>query len=131
MMQSAMVRDFMTTDVVTVTPEADIQQAIKILLERQISGMPVLGGNGEMVGFLAVKDCLKVAYSASYHQEPAGPVSQFMSTDVVTIEPGTDIVEAADMFLKSRYRRFPVVADGRLVGLISRYDILKALERLW
>ncbi len=54
-----------------------------------------------------------------------------MSSDVQTIEADTDIVEAAEMFLKIRYRRFPVMSEDRLVGLISRYDILKALQELW
>jgi CBS domain-containing protein len=130
-MKSAPVGDFMTTDLVTVTPDMDIHRAIKILLERQISGVPVIGESGELVGILSVKDCLKIAFSASYHQEWAGPVSEFMSAEVQTIESDTDIVEAAEIFLKNRYRRFPVVTDGRLVGMISRYDVLRALEELW
>jgi CBS domain-containing protein len=130
-MKSAQVGDFMTTDLVTVTPDMDIHRAMKILLERQISGVPVIGESGELVGILSVKDCLKIAFSASYHQEWAGPVSEFMSTEVQTIESDTDIVEAAEIFLKNRYRRFPVVTDGRLVGMISRYDVLRGLEELW
>ncbi len=130
-MKSAPVRDFMATDLVTVTPDMDIYRAIRILLERQISGVPVIGENGELVGILSVKDCLKIAFSASYHQEWAGRVSEFMSAEVQTIESDTDIVEAAEIFLKNRYRRFPVVTDGRVVGMISRYDVLRALEELW
>lgn len=130
-MKSAPVGDFMTTDLITVTPDMDIHRAIKILLERQISGVPVIGESGELVGILSVKDCLKIAFSASYHQEWAGPVSEFMSAEVQTIESDTDIVEAAEIFLRNRYRRFPVVTDGRLVGMISRYDVLRALEELW
>jgi CBS domain-containing protein len=130
-MKSAPVRDFMTTDLVTVTPDMDIHRAIKILLERQISGVPAIGESGELVGILSVKDCLKIAFSASYHQEWAGPVSEYMSAEVQTIESDTDIVEAAEIFLKNRYRRFPVVTNGRLVGMISRYDVLRALEELW
>lgn len=131
MTRSATVRDFMATDLATATPEMDIHRAIKILLKRQISGLPVIDGKGGLVGFLSVKDCLKIAFSASYHQEWGGRVSEFMSPDVQTIEPDTDIVGAAEIFLKNKYRLFPVVTGGRLVGLISRYDILKALEELW
>lgn len=54
-----------------------------------------------------------------------------MSENVETIDAGTDIVEVAELFLKSRYRRFPVMEKGRLVGLISRYDALAAIEDLW
>ncbi len=55
----------------------------------------------------------------------------YMSAKVQTIDAGADIVEVADLFLKSRYRRFPVTMNDRLVGLISRYDVLRALEDLW
>ncbi len=131
MTRSARVRDFMATDLVTVAPEMDIHSAIELLLEREVSGAPVIDGKGDLVGILSIKDCLKIAYSASYHKERGGPVSEFMSSDVQTIEADADIVEAAEMFLKSRYRRFPVMSEDRLVGLISRYDILKALQELW
>ncbi len=130
-MQSARVKDFMTTDPVSLAPEMDIHRAMKILLEREISGAPVLDEQGGLVGILSIKDCLKVAFSASYHREWGGPVSEFMSSEVQTIESDMDIVEAAELFLKVRYRRFPVVTNGRLDGLISRYDVLRALDALW
>ncbi len=100
-------------------------------MEHQLSGAPVVDDRGNLVGVLSIKDCLKVAFSASYHQERGGSVSEFMSAEVETIESDTNIVEAAELFLNARYRRFPVVADGRLVGQISRYDVLKALMDLW
>jgi CBS domain-containing protein len=130
-MRSARVKDFMTADPVSLAPDMDIHRAMKILLEREISGAPVLDEQGGLVGILSIKDCLRVAFSASYHQEWGGPVSEFMSSEVQTIESDTDIVEAAELFLKVRYRRFPVVTNGRLDGLISRYDVLRALEELW
>ncbi len=130
-MRSARVKDFMTADPVILAPDMDIHRAIKILLEREISGAPVLDEQGGLVGILSIKDCLKVAFSASYHREWGGPVSEFMSSEVQTIESDMDIVEAAELFLKVRYRRFPVVTNGRLDGLISRYDVLRALDALW
>ncbi len=130
-MRSARVKDFMTADPVSLAPDMDIHRAIKILLEREISGAPVLDEQGSLVGILSIKDCLKVAFSASYHQDRGGRVSEFMSSEVQTIESDTDIVEAAELFLKVHYRRFPVVTNGRLDGLISRYDVLRALEALW
>jgi CBS domain-containing protein len=130
-MQSATVKDFMATDLVTVTPETDIHRAVKILLERRISGAPVIDERGDLVGVLSKKDCLKVAFSAGYHQEWGGKVSEYMSRPVQTVEADADIVEVAELFLKSQYRRFPVMANNRLVGQISRHDILLALEELW
>ena len=130
-MRSARVKDFMTADPVSLAPDMDIHRAMKILLEREISGAPVLDEQGGLVGILSIKDCLRVAFSASYHQEWGGRVSEFMSSEVQTIEADTDIVEAAELFLRVRYRRFPVVTNGRLDGLISRYDVLRALDALW
>lgn len=130
-MRSARVKDFLTADPVSLAPDMDIHRAMKILLEREISGAPVLDEQGGLVGILSIKDCLRVAFSASYHQEWGGRVSEFMSSEVQTIESDTDIIEAAELFLKVRYRRFPVLTNGRLVGLISRYDVLRALDALW
>lgn len=124
-------RDYMSTDLVTFTPDTDIHRAIRSLLEHEISGAPVVDEAGGLVGVLAIKDCLKIAFSTSYHRQAGGRVSEFMSRDVETIDADTDIVEVAETFLKSRYRRFPVMAGDRLVGQISRYDVLKALEDLW
>lgn len=131
MKANATTQDYMTRDLVTFTPDMGIHDAIKALLGAEVSGGPVLDDAGEIVGMLSIKDCLAIAFEASYHQEPGGKVAEFMSSDVETIEARTDIVEVADIFLKSRYRRFPVVEGGRLVGQISRYDVLKALGNLW
>ena len=131
MKANATTQDYMTRDLVTFTPDMGIHDAIKALLGAEVSGGPVLDDASEIVGMLSIKDCLAIAFEASYHQEPGGKVAEFMSSDVETIEARTDIVEVADIFLKSRYRRFPVVEGGRLVGQISRYDVLKALGNLW
>jgi CBS domain-containing protein len=128
---AATVGDYMVTDLVTVTPDTDIHHAIRMLLERQLSGLPVVDEAGEPVGFLSSKDCLKIAFGAAYHQDGGGRVSAFMSHRVHTIPSNMDIVEAADILLKTGYRRLPVVAEGRLVGVISRYEVLRALEDLW
>jgi CBS domain-containing protein len=105
--------------------------AVKVLLENSISGAPVVDENGRLLGMLSQKDCFRVAFSASYHQDWGGRVSDYMSREVETIEADTDIVRVAEIFLKSRYRRFPVMSNDRLVGQISRRDVLKALEELW
>jgi CBS domain-containing protein len=131
MSEPATARDYMTRDVITITPDMDIHLAIKLLVEKKISGTPVLDDRGSLVGILSTRDCLKVAFNSSYHQDSGGRVADYMSESVETIDAGTDIVEVAELFLKSRYRRFPVMENGRLVGLISRYDALAAIKDLW
>ncbi len=128
---STAARDHMTSDLITLTPDMDIHRAMRILLDKRLSGAPVIDSKGDLVGVLSKKDCLKVAFSASYHKDWGGPVSDYMNRDVQTIEADTDIVEVAETFLKGPYRRFPVMENGRLVGQISRCDVLRALDDLW
>ncbi len=118
---------YMTRTLYTFLPSDNIHSAVKTLLEKRISGAPVLNESGALVGMLSKKDCLSVVYSASYHNEWGGRVEQFMNSDVHTVESGIDIIEAADLFVESPYRRFPVMQNGKLVGLVSRQDILRAL----
>lgn len=132
MLTSITVKDYMVGDVITFTPDTDVLEAIRKLVEHGISGAPVVDHLGNMVGFLSEKDCMKVALQASYYGERGGNVSQFMVHKVETVEAETNLVEVAEMFMKGPHRRFPVVDDeNRLVGTISRRDILKALEVLW
>ncbi|MDP6707471.1 MAG: CBS domain-containing protein [Alphaproteobacteria bacterium] len=121
----------MAKELVTFSPDMDLHQAIKMLLAKRISGAPVVDDQGGLVGILSKKDCLKVAFAASYHKELAGPVADYMSTSVETVDADDDIVEVAELFLRSTYRRFPVMERGRLVSQISRHDILQAIEDLW
>ncbi len=121
------VGDIMTSRLVTFTPETSIHEAIKVLLDRRYSGAPVVDADGNLVGVLSKKDCLKVVFATSYHQDWGGTVDQYMSRDVATLDVDTDLVSAARHFLGSPYRRFPVMRDGRLAGQISRADLLRAL----
>jgi CBS domain-containing protein len=121
------VADIMATQLITFAPDTNIHEAIHILLEQRISGAPVVDKDGALVGMLSKKDCLKITFSTSYHEDWGGPVSDFMSAPVETLDADLDLVSAAEIFLKSHFRRFPVLRHGRLVGLVSRYDILKAL----
>ena len=123
--------DYMTEKPVTFAPEMEIRRAVQLLLKHRISGAPVLDREGTLVGILSKKDCMKVVFSASYHQDWGGKVSEYMSRKVETVDVNTDIVALAERFLKGPYRRFPVLDNNRVVGQISRHDVLRALEDLW
>ncbi len=125
------VDDYMAKDLYTFLPSDNIHSAAKILMQKHISGAPVVDEAGSLVGVLSKKDCLKVVYVASYHQDWGGRVDEYMSREIRTIESGTDIIAAADLFVESNYRRFPVLENGRMVGQISRQDILRALYDQW
>ena len=125
------VDDYMTASLYTFLPTDNIHDAARTLLEKHLSGAPVVDESDHLVGVLSKKDCLQVVYNASYHQDWGGSVAEYMSTDPETIESGTDIIDAADRFVRSRYRRFPVLSGSHLVGQISRSDILRALYDHW
>jgi len=124
-------KHYMSASLVTFAPDTDVLTAISQLIEKRISGAPVLDRLGNLVGILSEKDCLRVALQTSYHAESAGTVAEYMQREVKTVDADASIVDIADMFLQDEYRRYPVMQDNRLVGQISRRDVLKALERLW
>ena len=125
------VRDYMSASLITFDPDMDILAAINQLVEKRISGAPVVDRQGNLIGILSEKDCLRIALQASYHGESAGSVRDYMHTGVKTILADASIADVAAMFLRDEYRRYPVIQDNRLVGQISRRDVLKALEALW
>jgi len=120
--------DVMTRELITFTPEMEIMHAVSALVDNDISGAPVVDGAGQLVGILTERDCLTTAVHSGYFDEPGGRVAEYMSSPVETVEPHESLVDIADRFLASPHRRYPVVEEGRLIGLISRRDVLKALK---
>lgn len=123
------IADIMTTELVTFHPDQNIHQAIHTLLEKRISGAPVVDDAGKLVGILSRKDCLRIAFSSRYHDDWGGQVRDYMVCDVKTLDAGMDIIAAVQLFLDASFRRFPVMRDGQLVGLVCRHDILTALSK--
>jgi CBS domain-containing protein len=121
----------MATDLIKLRPDMEILHAMEILLEHRISGAPVVNDAGDLVGVLSKKDCLRAALNAAYFQEWGSPVSGFMTGKVESLQADTDLVTAAERFLASSFRRFPVMEDEMLVGQISRADVLRALVENW
>jgi CBS domain-containing protein len=121
------VRDFMTTNPLSVSPETEIMRAVHLLVAEDISGLPVTDAQGRLVGILTERDCIAVALQAGYFDELGGRVEQYMTTPVETVEPDSSLMDLAELFARSPFRRCPVVEEGRLVGLICRRDILRAL----
>ena len=81
-----------------------------------------------MVGLLSEGDCLRGILSGAYYESAGGDVSAYMTTDVEVISPEADIIEISERFLRGRRRRLPVVEDGRLIGQVSRSDVLRAVK---
>jgi CBS domain-containing protein len=125
------IKTYMSRELVTLLPDMEINRAMNLLLDNRISGAPVLDATGNLVGMLSQKDCLKAALHASYYREWGDTVADYMSDKPVSLDAELDLVEAAEAFLASTFRRFPVMSEGRLVGQISRSDLLRALAGNW
>lgn len=128
--KNASVVDYMTKNLVTFTPDTEILKVIDVLLEKRITGIPVLNEKRELVGMIDDKDCLRVLFDGAYHNQPIEnkTVAHYMSNVMKTVSPHTDIYEVADAFLNTIYKRLLVVDDhGKLLGQISRSDVLRAI----
>ena len=130
MLRSVKAQDYMCNDLITFTPETDLFEAINALLDNHITGAPVVDSKGDLVGLMSEVDCLKAILTLTYHEEEmGGRVGDYMSPEVYTINHDADIIAVAEDFINNGRRRLPVVKDGKLVGQISRRDVLRAVER--
>ncbi|EKF73066.1 hypothetical protein A11A3_15437 [Alcanivorax hongdengensis A-11-3] len=127
MLKAIRVADYMSRRLITVSPDMSVHAAIRHLLDNRISGAPVVD-DGRLVGMFSESDCLKGALEAGYHDTNIGNVSEYMSTDVQTVTADMSILDVAEIFLADHRRRLPVMEQGKLVGQISRHDLLRAMD---
>lgn len=122
------VSDYMSTNLTTFTPEQSVLEVMNILIKKKISGGPVVNKKNELIGIISEGDCMKQISQSRYYNHPLEnvKVETHMVTDIETIDGDMNVFDAADKFLSSRRRRFPIVKDGKLIGLISQKDVLKA-----
>ena len=125
------VREFMSTDIVTLKPDMDVLAAVHVLLRHKISGAPVVDANGDLVGMLTERDCMKVALDAAFHQQSGGTVEEFMITNVEVVNAEELIITTARRFYDGKYLRYPVVDGTGLVGVISRSDVMRVIGAHW
>jgi len=131
MLRSVFVKDHMSQNVVSLDPDMEILRAAYELISNDISGAPVLDKHGRLIGVLSERDCMKVAMQGNYHGTPAGLVKDFMSDNPQWVGPEQSILTLADLFINGRFHRYPVVDSGRLIGVISRRDVMKAMAELY
>ncbi|MHB9094042.1 MAG: CBS domain-containing protein [Eubacteriales bacterium] len=145
-------KDIMTVDVLTVRPEDTVEDVIKLLLDNRISGVPVVNGENEVVGIvtegdlmvktqkLHVPSYIQILGGVIYLDDPedfreelkksvAIKVEDMMTTDPLTVEEDTPVDEIATIMSDSGINRLPVVRDDRLMGIVSRADIIRSMAR--
>lgn len=120
------VSDVMTREIVTISPEASIGDAIELLLARRISGLPVTDASGSLVGILTEFALMALAYDRDV---TGHTVEDHMTREVLTVDTKDSVNKVADLCIVHRVRRLPVLEEGRLVGLVSRRDVLESLYR--
>ncbi len=119
-----------TRDLISFAPDTPVGQAVASMVENDISGAPVLDRIGDLLGVVTAKDCFKAALDGSYYGDWEGAVSDYMTAEVRTLDANTDLVAAASLFLEVDFRRFPVLREGRVIGMVTRLDVLRALYRI-
>ncbi len=130
-MQVPQARAFMSKNLLTLSPETDAIEAIAMLLEHRFSGAPVVDKDGKFLGVFSERYIMQLLINSAYEQVPSTRVDAFMNTDQGRlIDETTDLLEVARIFLDTYYRRLPVLKDGKLIGQISRRDVLSAEHHL-
>jgi CBS domain-containing protein len=116
------VKDVMTTKVITIKPEQTRQQAARLLSQHRISGLPVVNDEGTLVGVVTEYDVIGKEGRA---------VSDIMTGSVITVAPETDLEDVAHVLLHERIKRLPVLEEGRVVGIVSRADLVREVATRW
>lgn len=142
--------DIMTPDVVSIISTATVFEAADLMAKHHVSGLPVVDETGNLVGLISEGDLLhrvetgtgkpqrswlaEFLYStrklaAEYLKEHAVKVSDIMTENVISVPPATPLAEVADLLERHRIKRVPVVADGKVLGIVSRSNLVAALAR--
>jgi len=123
-----LISDYMSTDLITFREDQSVLEVMQALVNHKISGGPVVNERNELLGIISDSDCMKQISESRYFNMPVGDVKvkDYMQTEVSTITKDVNIFDCASLFYKHNCRRFPVVEHGKLIGQISRKDILCA-----
>lgn len=128
MLKCIKVRDYTAPHQLTFKASTDLFTAIALLLEHRLSGAPVVDGEGRLLGMLGEADCLRGILSGAYFEDAHGTAGDLMSSDVLPLNADSDIITAAELLSSPNCEQLPVVDAGKLIGQISRHDILRAVR---
>jgi CBS domain-containing protein len=126
-------RELMATDLMVFRPEQPILQAIASLIKKGVSGGPVVDEEGGLIGILSELDCLRMLATDEFYleqPEEGSLVRHFMTTGGRTIPPDLGIYAIAHYFLTDSIRRIPVIENEKLIGQVSRRDVLRGMEEM-
>lgn len=115
------IREVMNRNVLAVGAEWTVEETIEFLTRSHISGSPVVSAKGELVGMISERALLDVVFD---HLIKDAPVSQYMTTELHTVQPDEPLARAAQLFALYAHRRLPVVENGNLIGIITCRDLM-------
>ena len=125
------ISEFMDQVVPALGPDMQIMKAVDFLLRHRVTGAPVVDSDGSLLGIITETDLLKLVTEGIQGLPPTeATVEEYMTTNVVTVPPTMDIYYVAGIFLNNKFRRLPVVEDGKIVGAITRFDLLRVVQAL-
>ena len=120
-------KSIMKTDIISVDKDTEIYEAIRIMVKRNITGLPVVNADHTLAGIITEKDVLKLLYD---FEDLPETVEGFMTEQVTCFDQEDSLIDIADSFIKSHFRRVPILDKDRLVGIISRKDIIGYILKL-
>lgn len=127
MLAKITVEDYMSKRLVTLTKDADVIDAVNKLLDHKITSAPVVDQRGQLLGMFSEKDVMDIVLETVYNQSMSGKVGDYMTTEIISVDAASSIVDLAEKFQQTSVRSFPVFQDSDLVGIVSRTDVLRAL----
>ncbi|ANU37070.1 CBS domain-containing protein [Vibrio scophthalmi] len=128
-MESLKVRDYMTLQAVTFNPEMSLSAALDKVMDSDYLGGPVINEQKQVIGFLSGQDLLDKLIKVSYFCQDTHIVSDCMSSEVLSVSPDMSIIELADMMQIGKPKVYPVLDNGKLVGIITRKHVLRAIAK--
>jgi CBS domain-containing protein len=120
-------KNIMTTDIAYVKKDTPIYDAIKVLIERNITGLPVVNDDMSIAGVISEKDVLKLLYDI---EDAPGKVEDFMTKGIVIFNEEDSVIDIAECFIKNNFRRVVITSGGKLAGIVSRKDIIRIILKL-
>lgn len=123
-------RDCMTSPVCVLSPDTYLLEAIEQLVQHRVAAAPVTASGGAVLGMLTEKDCLRILSSLTYDHGQDGQVGDYMSSVARSCDPTMDLFRVAELFLQNNFPVLPVQEHGRLVGVISRWGMLRVIQDL-
>jgi len=116
------IEEIMHTDVISVRKDSSIDEVISLLVENNVTGLPVVSDDMTLIGIISEKDIMKCLSNSEGYK---GKVEDLMTTEVVSFDVKSDLIGVCECLTKNHFRRVPILEEGKLVGIISRRDLIK------